>query len=307
MKFKFELLCTGFLAAALSLKAYAADSYMISHESGIYPGTQMITIKADDTAEIYYTTDGSKPDMSCEQYRKEPIRIDENTTIKVVSYVDGKEVERDSYRIKIRTPSPYAGYTSGEYSEPVSVKLYNQDENAVIYYTTDGSEPDNNSKKYVKPIKISKDTTLKFIAYSENHAKSITITENYNFGVYPEPERQELFELVNQTREEYGLYPLKELPELSAAAQTRAVECASVFAHYRPDGRSWYTAISDLGLSGSNCAENIAYYHSTPSQALNSWMNDYLHRINILSESASYLAIGYYEYGGTRYWVQLFL
>lgn len=124
---------------------------------------------------------------------------------------------------------------------------------------------------------------------------------------YDEPQRQAMLEAVNAVRAEYGLTTLTEMSEISDIAQQRAKECASYFSHTRPNGSKWYTLLDEAGLKRNVRAENIAYYYPTAQQALNSWMNDYSHRVNILNAEAVYIGIGYYNDGYNSYWVQIFL
>lgn len=124
---------------------------------------------------------------------------------------------------------------------------------------------------------------------------------------YDEPQRQAMLEAVNAVRAEYGLSALREMPEISDIAQQRARECASYFSHTRPNGTRWYTLLEEAGLKRNVRAENIAYYYPTAQQALNSWLNDYSHRANILNAEAAYIGIGYYHDGYNAYWVQIFL
>lgn len=139
---------------------------------------------------------------------------------------------------------------------------------------------------------------------ADKPAKNVSDAENAAYG---EPQRQAMLDAVNETRAEYGLTALSEMPELSEIAQRRARECASSFSHTRPNGTKWHTLLSEAGLKRSVRAENIAYYYPTARQALDSWMNDYSHRINVLNPEAVYIGIGYYNDGYNPYWVQIFL
>ena len=69
------------------------------------------------------------------------------------------------------TPTLYAPIlspgTCNFYEESLVVTLSNADEDAIIYYTLDGSNPDENSSMYSSSITISETTTIKAIATKE--------------------------------------------------------------------------------------------------------------------------------------------
>ena len=117
----------------------------------------------------------------------------------------------------------------------------------------------------------------------------------------------EVVRLVNIERTERGLPALTMDTRLNAAAAERAEEIITHFAHERPDGSSWFTILSEYGISYRAAAENIAGGQPTPSAVVNSWMNSSGHRANILDGSLRKIGVGYARGGqyGT-YWVQLF-
>ncbi len=121
----------------------------------------------------------------------------------------------------------------------------------------------------------------------------------------------QVFELTNQIRAEYGLSPLQKLDSLTAAAVTRAWETTISNSHTRPDGTSCFTVLSEYGLNLSHRGENIAVWNSTPQQAVNSWMNDAAHRNILLDPEYKYLGVGFFYVandpkGNYYYWEQLF-
>lgn len=97
-----------------------------------------------------------------------------------------------------RVPSPgkpnadgFTGYSmqpdvsipGGLYDRPVSVSL-SASNNASIYYTLDGSEPDRSSLLYTEPIEIEKTTTLRACAVSDGLEASHALTQTYFISTY---------------------------------------------------------------------------------------------------------------------------
>lgn len=293
---------------AAAEESKSADAYL-SHESGYYDMTQFVTIICDGTTDVYFTTDGSKPNTDSTLYEGKPIIVEENTVIRMASYSGSTLVSSDKATIRIRSAVPTASVEGGTYTGSIKVKLSCLDPSADIYYTTDGSTPTKSSSKYKKTITISEDTTLKFASFSDNLSRSKVVTEKYKISEdqFEDSQSQILFELVNETRAEYGLSPLKASAKLTEAAQIRAKEYASYQSHYRPDGSRWDTILAEYGLKRNIRAENLAYYYKTAKSALRCWMNDPWHRGNILNPDAEYIGIGHYNNGWNDYWCQLFI
>ncbi len=69
---------------------------------------------------------------------------------------------------------------AGMYSEPQTVTLACTTPGASIYYTLDGSEPDDESLLYTQPITVSTTTTINAIAYVGGNASTVA-TATYSF------------------------------------------------------------------------------------------------------------------------------
>lgn len=65
-------------------------------------------------------------------------------------------------------PLPIFSQSSGYYSAPFDLTLSCADPNAILYYTTDGSMPDNSANLYTGPFNISSTSVVKAVAYSTN-------------------------------------------------------------------------------------------------------------------------------------------
>ncbi|MCB6994382.1 CAP domain-containing protein [bacterium 210820-DFI.6.37] len=100
--------------------------------------------------------------------------------------------------------------------------------------------------------------------------------------------------------------------DLEKVAMQRAAEIAISFSHTRPNGGTCYTAYSDLGVSCTAAAENIAAGYGTAAAVFAGWQetdeaySDQGHRRNMLSSDVTAIGIGHVVYNGVHYWVQEF-
>lgn len=143
------------------------------------------------------------------------------------------------------------------------------------------------------------------------------IYNNYWVLIFSYPEnshtedfRQEVLDLVNVQRANYGLSALEMGDEkLTAAAQTRAEEIAVVNSHIRPDGSKCFTVLKDYNVTDAPTGENAAWGSVSPEEVVNAWMNSEGHRANILNPEARKMGVGYY-YNSTstwgHQWIQIF-
>lgn len=79
-----------------------------------------------------------------------------------------------------RTAIPIPNYKSGNYFEPICLELTCTDENAKIYYTTDGTiASETNGILYTEPFIVDETMRIHMIAYSENKYKSVQSYYDY--------------------------------------------------------------------------------------------------------------------------------
>ena len=124
---------------------------------------------------------------------------------------------------------------------------------------------------------------------------------------------EQVFQLVNQIRTEYGLPAFGKLDALTGAANKRAVEISGFYSHTRPNSQPSYSVMREYGLNYSFTGENIAAGQMTPQQVVNDWMGSTMgHREAILSPDYKYMGVGYSVLSGSDpqgfryYWVQEF-
>ena len=119
----------------------------------------------------------------------------------------------------------------------------------------------------------------------------------------------EVISRTNAERQKVGLRMLDKDSGLMAATALRAQEIERVFEHTRPDGRPYYTVLSEFQVKSYNrWAENIIYSTGgTPAEAMEWWMNSPGHRVNILNKDYTHIGVGVHQSKGQTYFVQLFI
>jgi uncharacterized protein YkwD len=150
-------------------------------------------------------------------------------------------------------------------------------------------------------------TTITAGTYDGKRKDSITVTV-----VMPPVEqwKHEVLTLVNKIRVKNKLEQLAWGTTCESAADTRAKETITLYAHMRPDGSSWDTvcpAPNSGGVSGENLA--IGNAAVSPASVVALWMGSESHRANILNPDYTNLAVGFvYEPDTTyrTYWSQFF-
>ena len=122
--------------------------------------------------------------------------------------------------------------------------------------------------------------------------------------------KRDVLDLVNKERTNNGLNALSWGTSCEEAANVRAQEIVTEYAHTRPSGNSWSTACpitSEGGISGENLAAGNSAV--SPETVVALWMNSPDHRANILNPDFTYLSDGFvYDQNSQyiTYWSQYF-
>ena len=132
-----------------------------------------------DGSEVYYTFSdadaqnpviGNDPEASWVKISKQNpvIQISKKRTLRLITDKLGKYSQPAVYYLSIKPTTPIASHDSGEYNEKIDVTLSCATSGAIIYYTTDGSDPKTSISKIEytgTPITLASDTTLRAISF----------------------------------------------------------------------------------------------------------------------------------------------
>ena len=141
---------------------------VFSVPSGNYTDEQQLEIHSSDAnAKIYYTLDGSEPTAANGTLYILPISVDEIVTVKAIAVREGSvtsPVATAAYVFALTAKAPVFSVKTGKYSAAQTVALTSETEGAKIYFTTDGTDPTEQSTCYTAPITVSETCTVKAIA-----------------------------------------------------------------------------------------------------------------------------------------------
>jgi Legume lectin domain/Chitobiase/beta-hexosaminidase C-terminal domain/Fn3 associated len=145
----------------------AAPSF--SPAAGSYNGGIQVTMSSTTpNATIYYTTNGNTPTSTSPVYTG-PVSVTDTTTFNAVTTANGflqSAASTATYTVQSQTAPPNISPAAGTYNSSQTIQLSDTTPNAIIYYTTDGSTPNHNSKQYSTPISVTATTTISAIASS---------------------------------------------------------------------------------------------------------------------------------------------
>src|SRR5690606_30020211 len=112
----------------------------------------------------------------------------------------------------------------------------------------------------------------------------------------------------NAVRVENGLAPLVENPLLSQAAQNHVNDMITnyVYGHYGSDGSTVKMRVARTGYSDSPWVSENWVSASNPNGAMRWWMNDYIHRVNILTAHWTEIGVGAGSRGSEMIFVTVF-
>ena len=166
----------------MAFMEYMTGGVTFSQPEGTY--ATMITLKlfSDGIGKIYYTTDGTEPNQNSLVYQN-TIFLDpgENviSAVFINDYGVSSPVVTKKYHIESKKVSPPEVLTySGNYTCPVKMQVMTS-EYSTVYYTTDGSVPNQSSNRYTGEFYLPLGKSVyKFIAIGYNGEVSEVVTRN---------------------------------------------------------------------------------------------------------------------------------
>jgi len=90
-----------------------------------------------------------------------------------------KEDRPFTQEFKPTVSMPFIITEDNQFISKAKVKLGCDTKGTEIFYTTDGSEPDEKSPRYITPLELTKATDLKFVAFKEGLLPSLVVTEKF--------------------------------------------------------------------------------------------------------------------------------
>ena len=160
-----------------------------SPAAGSVPVGTSVTIScADAGATIYYTTDGTTPDETSSVYSSAIAIPNEGITIKAVAKAADKDlsaVASARYTVAMETvATPAFSPMGGSVAAGSTVIISCDTDGATIYYTTDGSEPDESSTVYADGVTVgTTDFTLKAYAVKADMHDSAIASANFTVAM----------------------------------------------------------------------------------------------------------------------------
>ena len=178
-----EFLSSPVTEATYTIPGKVATPYT-TPPAGTYATAQTVGITtATDSADLYYTLDGSAPTSIDGIPYVGPILIDRTTNIRAIAYKTGQtesNVLNVTFTIGVKVATPTFSILAGTYAQSQSVVIATTTPGAAIRYTTNGANPTSTyGFVYAGPVVVSKTQTLKAVAYAAGKLDSAIATAAY--------------------------------------------------------------------------------------------------------------------------------
>ena len=166
---------------------YMASDPVFSYEGGVYKQVIPLKITAATTGDLYYTLNGPDPMRYGMLYTAPVFLRSGKYHVKAVYINDHgicSNIVEAEFEIEGTLPdAPEVPLQSGQYTTPQMISVTVPDE-CTVYYTTDGSTPDEKSFIYGEPIPMKEGVTnYRFISLSKEGVYSEVVARSYQLTV----------------------------------------------------------------------------------------------------------------------------
>lgn len=123
-----------------------------------------------------------------------------------------------------------------------------------------------------------------------------------------EAQGNEVLQLVNAVRAEYGLAPVTFNAQLAAAAQGHAnfIATEGIYSHYGVNGSTWQDRAQAAGYPGWAGENLVGGTRLTPQQGVIWWRNSAIHFSNMLNPRWTEAGVGFAVGNGQNFYVMVF-
>lgn len=167
---------------------YLASFPEYSEPEGEYDTAISLKLFSVGKGDIYYTLDGTTPSKYTDRYTN-PIKLVSGEYLVSAIYINeygiSSEVVIKKYDINSNIADvPTVSVESGSYSVPQIISVEAPSDEYIIYYTTDGSEPDLDSNIYTNafPMPLG-NSTFKFLMVDADGNESDIVTYKYSCNI----------------------------------------------------------------------------------------------------------------------------
>ena len=133
---------------------------------------------AEDSDQIFYTTDGKNPKTSGRLYSGSIVIKEGQTTVSAVALnSEGKYsvIKSEVYNVNYSGPSaPQVSPEGGVYTEPTLITI-SVPKNCSAYITFDGTDPTTSSQRYTEPIYVPEGKHILSVIIVDNHGNKSSV------------------------------------------------------------------------------------------------------------------------------------
>ncbi len=170
-----------------TFREYRIEAPVMDAAAGSYEDELILTISADCQGSIFYTIDGSTPTTQSSLYQS-PLHLKEGeytvAALCVNRFGVKSRVVRRQYTVEPAKPdAPVVTTAEGTYNTPTLITV-SASKHGKIYYTTDGTDPTEDSKEYTgKIIMPLGSSVFKFVCINDNGIASEIVEKHYTLNV----------------------------------------------------------------------------------------------------------------------------